>query len=151
MSLMMGTRSKLTSEPKDGVLIPDGFNGEYDEPSWRIRPLERRLGRVANWDLLVFLENCAPHLIDSPYDQFREVFMGSRGFVMSSGFCGLADAAVQEGDLMIRVMGMQTLMIARPSENGTFRLISPVDVEYHNLLPEIEEMWKDEGEWIPIS
>jgi hypothetical protein len=58
---------------------------------------------------------------------------------------------VQEGDLVVRIIGMSTLVIIRPSEDNTFRLVSRVDVDYDILLPVVEARWKEEGELVTIS
>ncbi|KAN0107981.1 hypothetical protein V8E51_007723 [Hyaloscypha variabilis] len=126
-----------------------GFNSQ--KPSRRTKVLESSLGTLPQWQAFIFLENCSPYFIESPYDHLREAFQGSRCFATSSGICGFATESVQEGDLVVRIIGMSTLMVIRPSGDDAFRLISPADVDYDFLLPEIEEMWKEEGEWITIS
>jgi hypothetical protein len=129
----------------------DDLNINSQKPSWRMKVLETSLSWLPQWQTFIFLENCTPYFKHSPYDHLREAFQGSRCFATSSGICGFAAESVQEGDLVVRIIGMSTLMVIRPSGDDAFRLVSPADIDYDFLLPEIEEMWKEEGEWITIS
>jgi hypothetical protein len=139
----------------DNVFIPtrenSAFVTDFHKPSLTTEVLETSLGTLPQWETFIFLENCSSDLWHSPYDHLREAFQGSRCFATSSGICGFAAESVQEGDLVVRIIGMSTLMVIRPSGDDAFRLVSPADIDYDFLLPEIEEMWKEEGEWITIS
>jgi len=122
-----------------------------DEISVEIKILQSFLGSLPQWKTFVLLENVFPAFYTCPYDALREAFRGSRGFRTSSGLCGFAFDSVQEGDSVVRIIGMQTLMIIRPVEDGSFRLISPADIQYDMLLQETQEMWIEGGEWVTIS